>query len=58
MTGWEIALLIVAFTYAMVNAVYMVMSVKFMTKMDRLFDRSLRICDQVFDAAEASLKED
>ena len=57
MAGWEVALLMIAFTYLMVNTAYMVVSLKFMTKVERLFDRSMKICEKMFDAAEESFDD-
>ena len=56
-TGWELALIICALTFMMVNVVSVVVSVKFMMKFDRVFTKSAFFAEKMMDYAEKTFEE-
>ena len=56
-TGWELALIICALTFMMVNVASIVMSVKFMMKFDRVFTKSAFFAEKMMDYAEKTFEE-
>ena len=56
-TGWELALIICALTFMMVNVVSVVVSVKFMMKFDRVFTKSALFAEKMMDYAEKTFEE-
>ena len=56
-TGWELALIICALTFMMVNVVSVVVSVKFMMKFDRVFTKSALFAEKMMDYAKKTFEE-
>lgn len=52
MAVWELALLLVAVTYLMVNTVYLVMQVKLMAQMKGVYTKSFKILEKMMDKTE------
>lgn len=57
MAVWELALLILAATYMMVNTVYMVIMVKTMNKYDGLFTKSIKMLEKMIDNSEKAMDD-
>lgn len=57
MAVWELALLLLAATYMMVNTVYMVIMVKTMNKYDSLFTKSIKMLEKMIDKSEKAMDE-
>lgn len=57
MAVWELALLILAATYMMVNTVYMVIMVKTMNKYDGLFTKSVKMLEKMIDKSEKAMND-
>lgn len=57
MAVWELALLILAATYMMVNTVYMVIMVKTMGKYDGLFTKSVKMLEKMIDKSEKAIDD-
>lgn len=57
MAVWELALLLLALTYMMVNTVYLVIMVKTMGKYDGLFNKSIKMLEKVIDKSEKAIDE-
>lgn len=57
MAVWELALLLLAATYMMVNTVYMVIMVKTMSKYDGLFTKSIKMLEKMIDKSEKAMDE-
>lgn len=57
MAAWELALIIFAITYMMVNMVYLVMQVKLMAKMDGLFVKSCKMMEKMIDQSEKYMND-
>lgn len=57
MAVWELALLLLAATYMMVNTVYMVIMVKTMNKYDGLFTKSIKMLEKMIDKSEKAMDE-
>ena len=52
MAAWELALIIFAITYLMVNTVYLIMQVKLMSKMEGMLTKSSRMVEKMIDKSE------
>jgi ABC-type cobalt transport system substrate-binding protein len=52
MAGWEIALIIMAVTFMVVNLVSLVVQVKLLTKYDGVITKSLKLMEKVMDKYE------
>lgn len=57
MAVWELALLILAATYMMVNTVYMVIMVKTMSKYDGLFTKSIKMLEKMIDKSDKAIDD-
>ena len=57
MAAWELALLIFAITYLMVNTVYLIMQVKLMSKMEGMLTKSFRMVEKMIDKSEKYVDE-
>lgn len=57
MNVWELALLIFALTYLMVNTVYLGILVKLMSKMNGVMTRIARYMEKLMDKSEKDLDE-
>ena len=57
MAIWELALLLLAITYMMVNTVYMIVSVKTLAKYDGILTKSIKFLEKMLDKAEKDLDE-
>lgn len=57
MAVWELALLLLAATYMMVNTVYMVIMVKTMGKYDGLFTKSIKFLEKMIDKSEKAMDD-
>ena len=57
MAVWELALLLLAATYMMVNIVYMVIMVKTMSKYDGLFTKSIKMLEKMLDKSEKAMDD-
>lgn len=58
MAIWELALIIFAVTYMMVNAVYLVIMVKMMSKMNGVMTKSFKFAEKIIKKAEEEMEED
>ena len=47
MAAWELALLIFAITYLMVNTVYLVIQIKLMNKMSGVMTKSFKMVEKI-----------
>ena len=54
---WELALLLVAVTYMMVNTVALIVQVKMMNKYDGVITKSLKIIDKMMDKSDKMIDE-
>ena len=52
MAGWELALVIFAGTYMMVNTVSLVVSLKLMNKMDGIMTKSFKLMEKMIDKSD------
>lgn len=52
MAGWEIALIIMAVTFMVVNLVSLVVQVKMLTKYDGVITKSLKLMEKMIDKSE------
>lgn len=57
MAAWELALIIFAITYLMVNTVYLIMQVKLMSKMEGMLTKSFRMVEKIIDKSEKYVDE-
>ena len=57
MAIWELALIIFAITYMMVNTVYLVITIKMITKMNGVITRSFKFTEKMIAKAEEELDE-
>ena len=57
MAVWELALLLLAATYMMVNTVYMVIMVKTMSKYDGLFTKSIKMLEKMIDKSDKAIDD-
>ena len=57
MAIWELALLLLAITYMMVNTVYMIVSVKTLAKYDGILTKSIKFVEKMLEKAEKDLDE-
>lgn len=57
MAVWELALLLLAVTYMMVNTVYMVIMVKTMSKYDGLFTKSIKMLEKMIDKSDKAIDD-
>lgn len=57
MAAWELALIIFAITYLMVNTVYLIMQVKLMSKMEGMLTKSFRMVEKMIDKSEKYVDE-
>lgn len=57
MAVWELALLLLAATYMMVNTVYMVIMVKTMNKYDGLFTKSIKMLEKMIDKSDKAMDD-
>ena len=55
MAGWEIALIIVAATYLMVNTVSVLITLKMMVKMDGYLTKGAKLLEKLMDYGEKSM---
>jgi hypothetical protein len=58
MMVWELALLLVAITYMVINTVSIVVAVKLMARYDGVLTRVLGLAEKVLDKTEKELEED
>lgn len=58
MAVWELALLLLAITYMIVNTVYLIVMVKTLAKYDSVFTKSLKLVEKVLDKTEKELLDD
>lgn len=58
MAVWELALLLLAITYMIVNTVYLIIMVKTLAKYDSVFTKSLKLVEKVLDKTEKELLDD
>ena len=58
MAVWELALMLLAVTYMVVNAVYLVIMVKMIAKMNGLWAKSFKFMEKMIDAAEKEMDDD
>lgn len=52
MTGWEIALIMVAFTYMMVNTVYLIVQIKMMNEYKGVITKTLKMMETLIEHSE------
>lgn len=57
MAGWEIALIMVAFTYMMVNTVYMFVQIKMMNEYKGVITKSLKLMEKLMEKSEKAIDE-
>lgn len=57
MATWELALLIFAITYLMVNTVYLVIQIKLMNKMSGVMTKSFKMVEKIIDKSEKQIDE-
>ena len=57
MAIWELALLLLAITYMMVNTVCMIVWVKTLAKYDGILTKSIKFLEKMLDKAEKDLDE-
>lgn len=57
MAVWELALLLLAATYMMVNTVYMVIMVKTMNKYDGLFTKGIKMLEKMIDKSDKAMDD-
>ena len=57
MAAWELALLIFAITYLMVNTVYLVIQIKLMNKMSGVITKSFKMIEKIIDKSEKQIDE-
>lgn len=57
MAAWELALLIFAITYLMVNTVYLVILIKLMNKMSGVMTKSVKMIEKIIDKSEKQIDE-
>ena len=55
MATWELALLIFAITYLMVNTVYLVIQIKLMNKMSGVMTKSFKMVEKIIDKSEKQI---
>ena len=55
MATWELALLIFAITYLMVNTVYLVLQIKLMNKMSGVMTKSFKMVEKIIDKSEKQI---
>ena len=58
MAVWELALMLLAVTYMVVNAVYLVIMVKMIAKMNGLWAKSFKFMEKMIDVAEKEMDDD
>ena len=57
MATWELALLIFAITYLMVNTIYLVIQIKLMGKMDGVITKLFKMVEKMIDKSEKYVDE-
>ena len=57
MAVWELALVIFALTYMMVNTVYLIITVKMMTEMKGVMAKSFKLMEKLMDKSEKAIDE-
>lgn len=57
MAAWELALIIFAITYLMVNTVYLFMQMKLMKKLEGVWTKSIKLCEKVLDKSEKQIDD-
>ena len=57
MATWELALLIFAITYLMVNTIYLVIQIKLMGKIDGVITKSFKMVEKIIDKSEKYVDE-
>ena len=57
MAGWELALVIVAVTFMMVNVVQVLISLRMMVKMDGLLSKSVNLYEKLLTFGEKTIDE-
>ena len=57
MATWELALLIFAITYLMVNTIYLVIQIKLMGKMDGVITKLFKMIEKMIDKSEKYVDE-
>ena len=55
MATWELALLIFAITYLMMNTVYLVILSKLMAKMNGVMTKSFKMVEKIIDKSEKQI---
>lgn len=58
MAMWELALLMFAATYLVVNTLYMVWMMKFVSKFDGIINKSAKYTEKIIDKVIKDLEED
>ena len=58
MAIWELALLMFAATYLVVNTLYMVWMMKFVSKFDGIINKSAKYTEKMFDKVIKDLEDD
>lgn len=58
MAVWELALLMFAVTYLVVNTLYMVWMMKFVSKFNGIIDKSAKYTEKMIDTVMKDLEED
>lgn len=57
MAGWEIALVMIAATYMVVNTVALIVQVKLISKWDGVFSKSIKIINKMMDQSEKMIDQ-
>ena len=58
MAVWELALLLLALTYTIVNMVCLIVMIKILAKYDGLFTKVLKLTEKVLNKTEKELSDD
>lgn len=57
MAAWELALIIFAVTYLMVNTVYLIIQVKMLKQMSGMLTKSYKVCEKIIDYSEKHIDD-
>lgn len=57
MAIWELALLIISFTVLVVNMFNVLLTVVFVGKFGKIFDRAMKLTDRLIDQSEKAIDE-
>lgn len=57
MAIWELALLIISFTVLVVNMFNVLLTVVFVSKFGKIFDRAMKLTDRLMDQSEKAIDE-